>query len=260
MEALATCDRLSTAQSPHETLAPPDPRHSPPTPLRTPPNFRSPRRPEPPMSDHQLPAPSDTPAPSNRGGARPGAGAPSRPHAATTERFKRLFAISRQRRLPGRLRQPVQHGRRADLRLAPARARRMEGSRQPRQGAAPYHHARIPAVTVVRHENATADAAPPPPPADAPTPAPHLPQPDAPPAPDPVPPPAATTAPDADPAPDAEPPVPAPPATDPAAPTPARRTRRRPPPPPTRPRPRTTTNPTPCPAAKTPSRRTRTRG
>ena len=136
------------------------------------------------MSDHQLPAPSDTPAPSGRGGARPGAGAPSRPHAATTERFKRLFAIAAN----------------ADFQDAFGNLSNMD----------------VVQICVWRLLELGEW-----PPADAPAPAPHLPHPDAPPAPDPVPPPAATTAPDTDPAPDAEPPVPAPPATDPATPTPA---------------------------------------
>ena len=46
------------------------------------------------MSDPLAPGLAEATHPSGRGGARPGAGAPSRPHAATTERFKRLFAIA----------------------------------------------------------------------------------------------------------------------------------------------------------------------
>ena len=173
------------------------------------------------MSDHQLPAPSDTPAPSGRGGARPGAGAPSRPHASTTERFKRLFAIAANADFQDAF------GNLSNMDVVQICVWRLlelgewKEAGNLAKALLPYHHARIPAVTVVRHENAAADAAPPPPPAEAPAPAQHLPHPEAPPAPDPVPPPAAATAPDADPAPDAEPPVPAPPATDPAAPTPA---------------------------------------
>ena len=212
------------------------------------------------MSDHQLPAPSDTPAPSGRGGARPGAGAPSRPHAATTERFKRLFAIAANADFQDAF------GNLSNMDVVQICVWRLlelgewKEAGNLAKALLPYHHARIPAVTVVRHENAAADAAPPPPPAEAPAPAQHLPHPEAPPAPTPSrrPPPRPPPTPTPRPTPDR----PSPPRPRPIPPPrrPPRPTRRRPPPPPTRPRPRTTTNPTRCPAAKTPFRRTRTRG
>ena len=139
------------------------------------------------MSDHQLPAPSDTPAPSNRGGARPGAGAPSRPHAATTERFKRLFAIAANADFQDAF------GNLSNMDVVQICVWRLlelgewKEAGNLAKALLPYHHARIPAVTVVRHENAAADAAPPPPPADAPASAQHLPHPEAPPRPRPRP-------------------------------------------------------------------------
>ena len=113
------------------------------------------------MSDPLSPGLAETTQPSGRGGARPGAGAPSRPHAATTERFKRLFSIASNADFEAAF------GHLSNMDIVQICVWRLLEQCEWKEAGnlakslLPYHHARMPAVTVVRHEGAVAPEAAP---------------------------------------------------------------------------------------------------